>query len=55
MFGFLKKDKKKSLQKKYEKLMQESFELSKTDRAASDQRRADAEAALKEIESLPAQ
>ena len=52
MFGIFKKDKKKSLQKKYEKLMQESFDLSKTDRSASDKKQAEAEAVLKEIEGL---
>lgn len=52
MFGFFKKDKKKELQKKYEKLMEESYKLSKTDRSASDQKRADAEAVLAEMEKL---
>jgi len=52
MFGLFKKDKKKTLQKKYEKLMEESFNLSKTDRTASDKKLAEAEAILVEIERL---
>lgn len=52
MFSFLKRDPKKALQKKYEKLMAESFELSKTDRTASDEKRAEAEEIAKQIEKL---
>ena len=53
MFGLFKKnDKKASLQKKYETLMQESFDLSSTDRKASDLKRAEAEEIAKEIEAL---
>jgi len=52
MFGLFKKDKKKELQKKYKKLMEESFVLSKTDRKASDLKRAEADEVAKQIELL---
>jgi len=52
MFGLFKKDKKKTLQKKYEALLQESFELAKTDRKASDLKRAEAEKVAQELENL---
>jgi thiamine biosynthesis lipoprotein ApbE len=54
MFGlFKKKDKKAELQKKYEALLKEAFDLSSTDRKASDIKQAEAEAVAKEIEALP--
>lgn len=49
---FKKKSKKEKLEKKYEQLMKESYELSKTDRKASDMKRAEAEDLLKEIEQM---
>ena len=52
MFGLFKKDKKKELQKKYEKLMGESYKLSTTDRKASDLKRAEADAVADEIAKL---
>lgn len=53
MFGlFKKKSPLEKLQKKYEQLMKQSFELSKTDRAASDRKVAEAEEVLAEIEKL---
>lgn len=50
LFG--KKSPKRKLQKKYEKLMQEAFELSKIDRTASDAKHAEAQAVLDQIEAL---
>jgi len=53
MFGlFKKKSKKEKLGKKYEALMKESYDLSKTDRRASDLKRAEAEDVLKELEQM---
>lgn len=53
MFGlFKKKSKKELLNAEYKKLMEESYRLSHTDRKASDLKRADADAILKEIEAL---
>jgi len=52
MFGLFKKDPVKKLQKKYEQLMQESYQLSTTDRKASDSKRFEAEEVIKEIEAL---
>ncbi len=53
MFGlFKKKSKKDVLNKKYEKLMEEAYRLSKTDRKASDLKRSEAEDILKEIDAL---
>jgi len=52
MFGLFKKDKKKELQKKYERLMQESYKLSTSDRKASDLKRAEAETIADEIVKL---
>jgi len=52
MFGLFKKDPKKVLQKKYEKLLEESFKLSTTDRKASDLKKAEAEAVADEIAKL---
>lgn len=53
LFG--KKSEKEKLQKKYEKLMKQSFDLSKTNRKAGDQKVAEAEEILKQIEALPNQ
>tara|TARA_R110000850_G_scaffold277086_1_gene422334 strand:+ start:58745 stop:58912 length:168 start_codon:yes stop_codon:yes gene_type:complete len=53
MFGlFKKKSKEEILQAKYKNLLKESFELSKTNRAASDKKQAEAQAVLDEIEAL---
>jgi hypothetical protein len=51
MFGiFKKKDPVETLRLKREKLLKESFELSKIDRKASDKKMAEAEAVALEIE-----
>jgi len=53
MFGlFKKKSKLELLQKKYEKLQKESFDLSKSDRKLSDQKAFEAQEVLKEIEQI---
>lgn len=53
MFGlFKKKSKKEILNKQYKKLLEESYQLSHTDRKASDLKRAEAEEILKEMEQL---
>lgn len=53
MFGiFKKKSKLEKLQDKYNKLLEEAFNLSRTDRKASDQKTFEAEQVLKEIEAL---
>lgn len=50
---FKKKSEKEKLQEKYKKLLEESYKLSHTNRSASDQKAAEAEAVLKQIEELP--
>ena len=53
MFGlFKKKSEKEKLQAKYEQLMKQSFELSTSNRKAADQKVAEADAILKQIEAL---
>ncbi len=53
MFGlFKKKSKREVLTKKYQKLMEESYKLSHTNRKASDDITAEAEEVMKEIEQL---
>lgn len=55
MFGlFKKKSKEEILEEKYKKLLKESFDLSKTNRSASDQKQAEAQAVLEEIDALKA-
>ena len=49
---FWKKSPIQKLQKQFDKLTEEAFLLSKTDRTKSDQKRAEAEAVAKEIEKL---
>ncbi|MEO9483613.1 MAG: Lacal_2735 family protein [Ekhidna sp.] len=49
---FSRKSPKEKLQKKYEKLMKESYDLSRSNRKASDQKVAEAEEVLKEINAL---
>ncbi len=54
MFGlFKKKSKRETLNKQYKKLMEESYQLSHTDRKASDLKRAEAEEILKQLDQLP--
>ena len=45
-------DQKSKLEKKYKKLMEEAFQLSKTNRSKSDQKMAEAEAIRKQIDQL---
>ncbi|MEM7163369.1 MAG: Lacal_2735 family protein [Bacteroidota bacterium] len=53
MFGlFKKKSEVEKLNERYEKLMKESFELSRTDRQAADAKAFEADQILKEIERL---
>ena len=53
MFGlFKKKSKKEKMMKEYEKLKEKAFQLSKTDRKASDQMMAKAEELWEKIEAL---
>lgn len=53
MFGlFKKKSLKEKLEAKYQKLLKESYDLSTTNRKASDQKQAEAAEVLKEIEAL---
>ena len=49
---FWKKDPIKKLQKKYDRLINESFELSKIDRKKSDLKQAEAAEVLEEIRKL---
>lgn len=52
MFKLFKKDPAKRLQKQYDKLMEENFLLSRTNRKLADQKYAEAEAVMQKIESL---
>jgi hypothetical protein len=53
MFGlFKKKDPTESLKKKYQKLMEESYKVSHSDRKRADALAAEAEEVMKEIEAL---
>ena len=53
MFGiFKKKSEVEKLNEKYQKLMQEAFELSKTDRKASDEKTAEANEILRKIDEV---
>lgn len=55
MFGlFKKKTEKEKLEEQYKKLMKEAFDLSKTNRTASDGKYADADAVQKKIDALEA-
>lgn len=52
MFSFFKKKSKMEvLQEKYEKLLKESFELSKVNRTKSDQKYAEAQVVMQAIEN----
>lgn len=54
MFGlFKKKSEKEKLQEQYSKLLNESYQLSHTDRKASDQKALEADELIKKIEQLP--
>jgi hypothetical protein len=53
MFGLFKKENsKEKLEKQYKKLIDESYKLSHTNRAASDLKQAEAEEILNQIKSL---
>ena len=53
MFGlFKKKSEKEKLQKKYKRLLKESYELSKTNRKESDKKAYEADLIAKEIDAL---
>ena len=49
---FKKKSEKEKLEEKYRKLIDESYKLSHTNRSASDQKAAEADAILKQLEAL---
>ncbi|MFT4526275.1 MAG: hypothetical protein ACI85F_002447 [Bacteroidia bacterium] len=54
MFGlFNKKTEKEKLNQQYNKLMKEAYELSTTDRSASDAKYAEADAIVKKLDNLP--
>jgi hypothetical protein len=56
MFGlFGKSSEIEKLQRKYKKLLEESYKLSHSNRAASDQKTAEANKVLEQIESLKAE
>ena len=50
---FKRKTEKEKLQQQYEKLMKQAFELSKSNRKASDAKQAEADQVLKQMEALP--
>ncbi len=50
---FKRKTEKEKLQAKYKKLMEESYKLSHSNRSASDEKTAEADAVLKQIDALP--
>lgn len=53
MFGlFKKKTELEKLQNQYQKLMKDAFDLSKTNRSASDEKYAEADKIQKQIESI---
>ncbi|MEH6759592.1 MAG: Lacal_2735 family protein [Maribacter arcticus] len=53
MFGlFKKKSQKEKLQKQYEKLLKESYELSTQNRSKSDDKAAEADKILKQLEAM---
>lgn len=55
MFGLFKKETaEEKLQKQYDKLIRESFELSRTDRKASDLKAAEAEGVRQQLEAVRA-
>mgnify|MGYP000203419688 CR=1 FL=1 len=54
MFGLFKKDPIKTLVRKHDKLMEEAFLLSRTNRRQSDEKYAEAQAVQQEIDALKA-
>ena len=54
MFGLFKSDPIKKLTKKYDRLMEEAYSMSDTNRKLSDQKYAEADAVMNEIEKLKA-
>lgn len=53
MFGlFKKKSESEKLKEQYERLMKEAFNLSKTDRTASDAKYAEADQIMKKLEAI---
>jgi len=54
MFGLFKSDPLKKLTKKYDRLMEEAYSMSHTNRKLSDQKYAEADAIMNEIEKLKA-
>ncbi len=52
MFGLFKSDPLKKLSKKYDKLMEEAYSISHTNRKLSDRKYAEADAVMKEMEAL---
>lgn len=52
MFGLFKKDPSKSLKKKHSKLMEEAFLASRTNRKLADQKYAEAEVIMQQLEAL---
>lgn len=52
MLGLFKSNPEKKLQNQYKRLMQENYELSKIDRKAADEKYAQAEEVLNELERL---
>ena len=52
MFGLFRKDPSRKLQKKYDKLMEEFFLLSKTNRRLADKKYAEAEEVMQQLEDL---
>ena len=53
MFGlFKKKSEKEKLMDQYKKLLEDSYQLSHSDRIASDRKAAEADAVLKQIDQL---
>ena len=55
MFGLFKKNPVAKLEAKYKSLLEEAYRLSSTDRTASDEKTAEANEILKEIEKLNGQ
>lgn len=52
MFGLFKKDPIKQLSKQYDKVMEEQFRLSRTNRKLADEKYAEAEVIMQKIEQL---
>ncbi len=54
MFGlFKKKSQREKLEEKYRQLLEEAFRLSTVNRKAADQKAAEAEEVMKQMEALP--